>query len=60
MPMRLKLIKCLVNKDKRRDATCWVIAEDVEYTKRYQDTHIWLQKYRPYDKNLSSLPVTRI
>lgn len=37
--------------DKRRDATCWVIAEDVEYTKRYQDTHIWLQKYRPYDKN---------
>ena len=29
--------------DKRRDATCWVIAEDVEYTKRYQDTHIWLE-----------------
>ena len=28
-----------------------MIAEDVEYTKRYQDTHIWLQKYRPYDKN---------
>ena len=51
MPMRLETYQMFSEQDKRRDATCWVIAEDVEYTKRYQDTHIWLQKYRPYDKN---------
>ena len=51
MPMRLETYQMFSKQDKRRDATCWVIAEDVEYTKRYQDTHIWLQKYRPYDKN---------
>lgn len=37
--------------DTRRDATCWVIPDDVKYTERYQDTHIWLEKYRPEDKN---------
>ncbi|MCI1648033.1 MAG: RagB/SusD family nutrient uptake outer membrane protein, partial [Bacteroides sp.] len=41
--------------DKRRSATCWDI-RGVEYTNRYQDTHIWLHKYRPYDKNYKSAP----
>lgn len=36
--------------DKRRDATCWDV-RGVTYTERYQDTHIWLAKYRPFDKN---------
>ena len=36
--------------DVRRDATCWDV-RGVEYTQRYQDTHIWLKKYRPYTAN---------
>ena len=33
--------------DARRAATCWD-TRGVEYNNRYQDTHIWLAKYRPY------------
>ena len=32
----------------RRDATIWDV-RGVEYKLRYQDTHLWLKKYRPYD-----------
>ena len=38
--------------DARREATCWdvryVLDTDKDYTWRYQDTHIWLAKYRPF------------
>lgn len=54
MPIRQETYDMFANNDARRDATCWVIAADVEYTARYQDTHIWLQKYRPEDKNYKS------
>ena len=49
--VRKESVRWLCQLDVYKRQTCWVIAEDVEYTKRYQDTHIWLQKYRPYDKN---------
>lgn len=51
MPLRRETYNLFADNDKRRDATCWVIPDDVNYTERYQDTHIWLQKYRPEDKN---------
>lgn len=51
LPLRRETYNLFADNDKRRDATCWVIPDDVSYTERYQDTHIWLQKYRPEDKN---------
>ncbi len=56
LPVRVETYNLFSEQDKRRDATFWVIPEDVEYSERYQDTHIWLQKYRPYDKNYKSAP----
>lgn len=54
MPMRQETYDMFAPNDVRRDATCWVIPQDVNYTQRYQDTHIWLQKYRPEDKNFQN------
>jgi hypothetical protein len=50
LPIRLETYGMFAAVDKRRDATCWDV-RGVEYTERYQDTHIWLAKYRPFDKN---------
>ena len=36
--------------DLRRDATCWDV-RSTSYTERYQDTHMWLKKYRPTLEN---------
>ena len=36
--------------DKRRDATCLDV-RGTTYTERYQDTHIWLNKYFPRNAN---------
>lgn len=41
--------------DKRRDATCWDV-RGVSYHERYQDTHIWLAKYRPTTENCKDCP----
>ena len=51
MPVRQETYDMYAPNDARRDATCWVIPADVKYSARYQDTRIWLQKYRPEDKN---------
>ena len=51
MPMKKETYDMFADNDTRRAATCWVIPQEVSYTLRYQDTHIWLQKYRPEDKN---------
>lgn len=56
MPVRVETYEMFEEGDVRREATCWVIPAEVEYTKRYQDTHIWLNKYRPYDKNFKKAP----
>lgn len=55
LPLRLATYEMFGDADKRRDATCWDV-RGTEYTARYQDTHIWLHKYRPYDRNFKSAP----
>ena len=50
MPVRLETYDMYTEGDVRRDATCWDV-RGVEYTERYQDTHIWLAKYRPFSEN---------
>lgn len=44
--------------DKRRDATVWDV-KGVEYKLRYQDTHLWLAKYRPLSANSIDCPTSR-
>lgn len=56
MPVRVETYEMFSSQDKRRAATCWVIPAEVKYEQRLKDTHIWLQKYRPYDKNFKSAP----
>lgn len=57
MPMRVETYDLFSASDKRREATFWDLREsDATYTARYQDTRIWLNKYRPYDKNYKSAP----
>lgn len=50
LPVRVATYNMFEEGDVRRDATCWDV-RGVEYTNRYQDTHIWLKKYRPYSAN---------
>ena len=50
LPVRLETYDMYAGGDVRRDATCWDV-RGVEYTERYQDTHIWLAKYRPFSEN---------
>lgn len=50
LPVRLETYNLFANNDKRRDATIWD-TRGVTYTERYQDTHLWLAKYRPFDEN---------
>lgn len=48
LPVR-KSIKTLLAGDNRLEGTVW--EPTLEYTKRNADTGLWLQKYRPYEKN---------
>ena len=50
LPVRQETYDMYGNGDKRRDATIWDV-RGVEYTERYQDTHLWLAKYRPFTEN---------
>lgn len=50
MPVRLETYNMFQEGDVRRAATCWDV-RGVSYTERYQDTHIWLEKYRPYSEH---------
>lgn len=56
LPVKQETYNMFADGDTRRDATIWVIDPSVSYTKRYQDTHMWLNKYRPMDKNFKSAP----
>lgn len=58
MPMRLETYEMFSATDKRREATCWDV-RGVEYGTRYQDTHIWLGKYRPTDANNANCPTSK-
>ena len=55
LPLRLETYDMFSATDLRRAATCWDL-RGIEYTARYQDTKLWLQKYRPYDKNYKQAP----
>ena len=50
LPVRVETYDMYDEGDVRRDATCWDV-RGVESTERYQDTHIWLAKYRPFTEN---------
>ncbi|MBQ3191144.1 MAG: RagB/SusD family nutrient uptake outer membrane protein [Bacteroides sp] len=50
LPVRVDTYDMYAEGDVRRDATCWDV-RGVTYTERYQDTHIWLAKYRPFTEN---------
>ena len=50
LPVRVETYDMYDEGDVRRVATCWDV-RGVEYTERYQDTHIWLAKYRPFTEN---------
>lgn len=50
MPVRIETYNMFDENDTRRAATCWDV-RGVEYTERYQDTHIWLAKYVAQNAN---------
>ena len=50
LPVRVATYNMFDEADVRRAATCWDV-RGVEYTNRFQDTHIWLAKYRPFSAN---------
>ena len=52
MPVRLETYNLYAEGDLRRDATIWDV-RGVSYTERYQDTHLWVAKYRPITANLA-------
>lgn len=55
LPVKVETYDMYAAGDVRRDATCWDV-RGVSYTERYQDTHIWLKKYRPQDDNNKDCP----
>lgn len=51
LPVRTATYNMFAEGDVRRDATVWDV-RGYEYQNRYQDTHLWLGKYRPQNDNL--------
>lgn len=58
LPVRLETYNMFDEKDVRRDATIWDV-RGTSYTERYQDTHLWLNKYRPFNKNCADSPASK-
>lgn len=50
LPMRLEVLGKFSAGDKRLEATVWDLRGS-DYNTRYQDTHLWLKKYRAQDAN---------
>ncbi|MCM1221992.1 MAG: RagB/SusD family nutrient uptake outer membrane protein [Lachnospiraceae bacterium] len=50
LPVKTETYDMFEAGDVRRDATVWDL-RGVEYEARYQDTRLWLKKYRAQDKN---------
>lgn len=55
LPMRVEAYNMYEEGDTRRDATVWDV-RGTTYTERYQDTHLWLGKYRPTNANCNDNP----
>lgn len=53
LPVKIETYNKYSAIDARRDASIWDLRA-YEYTPRYQDTHLWLKKYRAQDENNSS------
>ncbi|MBQ2322879.1 MAG: RagB/SusD family nutrient uptake outer membrane protein [Bacteroidales bacterium] len=58
LPMKPETAAMFPEGDARRDATVWDVT-GVTYTERYQDTHLWLKKYRPYSENSKDCPTSK-
>ena len=58
MPARLAAYDMYAADDLRRDATIWDV-RGVDYKLRFQDTHLWLKKYRPYTANTVDCPTSK-
>ncbi|MCQ2204066.1 MAG: RagB/SusD family nutrient uptake outer membrane protein [Bacteroidales bacterium] len=72
LPMRVQTYDMFAEGDVRREATCWDLRYMpyqngvdkngnpviVDYNPRYQDTHIWLNKYRPKTENFKDCPTS--
>ena len=58
LPVRLETYSLFPEGDVRRDATIWDV-RGTTYTERYQDTHLWLNKYRPFLKNCAESPASK-
>ena len=58
LPCRLETYNMYAEGDVRRDATVWDV-RGYTYTERYQDTHLWLGKYRPYSDNNKDCPTSK-
>lgn len=50
LPIRMETYNMYDPADVRRDATIWDLRA-FDYSPRYQDTHLWLKKYRAQDEN---------
>ena len=63
LPMRVETYNMFDAADQRREATCWDLRSlqgtDKDYNVRYQDTHLWLAKYRPMDENNKDCPSSK-
>ena len=55
LPLRVEARDMFPEGDVRRDATVWDVT-GTTYTERYQDTHLWLKKYRPLSENSKDCP----
>ncbi len=58
LPLRTETRDMFDDNDARKAATVWDCT-GVEYTERYQDTHLWLNKYRPTDANCADCPTSK-
>ena len=58
LPVRVETYNMFAEGDLRRDATCWDV-RGATYKERYQDTHIWLMKYRPTLENCKDCPTSK-
>ena len=58
LPCRLETYNMYAEGDVRRDATVWDV-RGYEYQERYQDTHLWLAKYRPFSDNNKDCPTSK-
>lgn len=64
LPVRTSSYNLFEAGDVRRDATIWdvrsLIGTDLDYKKyRFQDTHLWLAKYRPRTENNANCPTSK-